>query len=335
MLQFLRELCAIDGTSGDECAVRDYIISKIEGNCEYNIDALGNIIAFKKGKNRAKKKVMLDAHMDEVGLVITHITDDGFLKFCTVGGINCESMMFRRVKINGNTIGVIGGKPIHLCKGDEGKKLPETDSLYIDIGACDRAAAEKMVAVGDRAVICSEFTLCENKIMSKALDDRVGCAILIKLINEESDYDFYATFSVEEEVGLRGARTAAYTVNPDCAIVLEGTTAADIAGVKQESRVCVLGKGAAVSFMDGATVYDREYYKAALTSGILCQPKCAVTGGNNAGAIHLTRSGVRTLAISVPCRYIHSASSVCDVNDINAAYQLARKMISEMASGSL
>ncbi len=333
MLELIKRLCALDGTSGDEGAVREFIISQIEGKCEYKIDNLGNIIAFKKGKKAPQKRIMLDAHMDEVGLIITSITSDGFLRFKTVGGIDTAVLMMRRVLINGKTVGVIGGKPHHLAKS--ATKLPAADSLYIDIGASTRDQAEAAVRIGDCAVICSDFSVSEEKIISKALDDRIGCAILIKLINQESEYDFYASFSVQEEVGLRGAKVSAFAINPDSAIILEGTTAADIAGVSGDKQVCELGKGAAISFMDGATCYDREYYKAALSSGIPCQAKRAVAGGNNSGAVHLSREGVRTVSVSVPCRYIHSASSAADIRDAQSAYELARYMLNGIASGNL
>ena len=334
MFDILRELTALDGVSGEENSVRDYIISKIEGHCEYKIDPLGSIIAFKKGKNRSNKKLMVDAHMDEVGLIITSVTSGGFLGFSAVGGIDTAVLMFRRVRI-GNINGVITGKPIHLISAEERKKLPKADSLYIDIGASSKEEALKLVRIGDRAVICGEYTQMGSKIKAKAIDDRAGCAILISLLMADSDYDFYATFSVQEEVGLRGAKAVAFTVEPDSAIVLEATTAADIAGVEASKRVCLLGEGPAVSFMDRATVYDRDYYNAALKSGIKCQPKAAVAGGNNSGAVHLSRGGVRTLAISVPCRDIHSPSCVAAAEDIKNAARLAQYMIKGICSGEI
>lgn len=335
MFDILKELIMLDGTSGDENAVREYIINKIKGHCEYKVDCLGNIIAFKKGKNASLKKLMLDAHMDEVGLIITSVTADGFLKFKTVGGIDTSVLMFRQVKINGKINGVIGGKPIHLLKSGEAKKLPEVSDLYIDIGACSEKEALSVVEIGDRAVISSDIAEMGDKIKAKAIDDRIGCAILIELLTSESNYDFYATFSVQEEIGLRGAKTATFAVNPDSALVIEATTAADIADVPAERKVCVLGKGPAVSFMDNATVYDREYYKSAINSGVTCQTKAAVAGGNNSGAIHLSQCGVRTLAISVPCRYIHSASCVADKNDCENALRLARFMLNGICSGNI
>ena len=334
MTDFLKELCALNAVSGDEKAVRDYIISKIDGKADWHTDNLGNILVFKKGKNRSVKKLLIDAHMDEVGFIISSVTADGFLKFQTVGGINTAAIMFRQVKI-GNVNGVVCGTPIHLLSGDEKKKLPKSDSLYIDIGAESREEALKLVSLGDRAVMCSEYREMGNKIKAKAIDDRAGCAILLSLITNDSDYDFYASFSVQEEVGLRGAKTVAFAAEPDAAIVLEATTAADIADVDETHRVCVLGNGPAVSFMDRATVYDREYYRAALESGIKCQPKSAVAGGNNSGAIHLSRGGVRTVAISVPCRYIHSSSCVADKEDIKNAERLAKYILAGICGGTV
>ena len=335
MFELLKKLTSIDGVSGNETAVSDFIISEIDGFATWRKDALGNIIAFKKGKKESAVKLMVDAHTDEVGLIITDITSDGFLKFKTVGGINTEVLFSRRVRINGNILGVIGSKPVHLLKGDAASKLPNSDSLYIDIGLYDKKSAEELICIGDRAVLLDNYTETANTILSKALDDRIGCAILITLLKEESEYDFYATFTVQEELGVRGAKTAAFSVNPEAAIVLEGTTAADIADVPAHKQVCKLGDGVAVSFMDRATVYDRAYYDAAIKSGLTCQTKRAVTGGNNSGAIHINREGVRTIALSVPCRYIHSASSVCDKRDIESAYKLAKYMINGICGGNI
>ncbi|MBE6727264.1 MAG: M42 family metallopeptidase [Ruminococcaceae bacterium] len=335
MFELLKKLCLADATSGDETAVRDIIISEIDGFCDWKIDNCGNILVEKKGKKRSVKRLMLDAHTDEVGLIISGVTAEGCLKFKTVGGIDTAVMAGRRVRINGKLPGVIGIKPIHLLKGDDAKKLPKEDALYIDIGAADKDDALKYVSLGDRAVILGEWIENEEKILSKALDDRVGCAVLIKLLREASEYDFCASFSWGEEVGLRGAKTAAFALNPQSAIVLEGTTAADIASVSGAERVCELSKGVVVSFMDRSTVYDREYYNRALSSGLLCQTKTAVSGGNDSGAIHLCREGVRTIALSAPCRYIHSASSVVDKRDITAMYDMAKYMINGICSGEI
>lgn len=335
MTELLKRLCEADGTSGDEGAVREIILSELAGFCDTRVDAAGNILVEKRGAKRSAVRLMLDAHTDEVGLIITAVTPEGFLKFRALGGIDTAALLGRRVRIGGSRYGVIGMKPVHLTHGDEGKKLPEKDSLFIDIGARDGEQAQKAVTPGDRAVIEGEWCRTGDKILSKALDDRIGCAVLIRLLQQESEYDFTAAFSSAEEIGTRGARVAAYTLDPQAALVLEGTTAADIAGVGAEKRVCVLGGGPAVSFMDGGTVYDRAYFDAALSCGVPCQVKEAVSGGNDAAAIHLSRSGVRTLAISAPCRYIHTAASVADLRDIEGCLALARHMLRGICSGEI
>lgn len=335
MTDLLKRLCTLDATAGDENAVRDFIINEIKDYCEYKTDNLGNIICFKKGAKTPAKKVMLDAHMDEVGLIITSVTDSGFLKFSTVGGIDVSALMFRKVKINGEIDGVIGGKAFHLVSADGRKKLPKESDLYIDIGASSKAEALEKICLGYRAVMTSEFEIIGENVKSKALDDRIGCATLISLLKEDAEYDFYATFTTGEEIGLRGAKVATFAVNPDSAIVLEGTTAADIADVPTDKTVCNLGQGVAVSFMDKATVYDKEYFNAALSSGVKCQIKRAVAGGNNSGSVHLTREGVRTIALSVPCRYIHTANSIANIEDIKSQKALAKYMLLGICSGSI
>lgn len=335
MERLLKKLCSLNGTSGREEKVRNFIIENIKDHCEYTVDKTGNIICLKKGKLTSDKRIMLDAHMDEVGFIVTYITDDGFLKFDTVGGIDVSVIMTRKVVFDNGVTGVVSSKPIHLLSADESKKMPKTEDLFIDIGSTSKQDAERYVKKGDTAVFCSEYTNIENRILSKAIDDRAGCAVLIKLLQSDALYDFYATFSWGEEIGCRGAKTATFEINPDYAIVLEATTASDILGVDEDKTVCKLGKGVAVSFMDRSTLYDKELFDLSLRlaeeNGIPCQVKSAVAGGNNSGAIHQSRTGVKTIALSVPCRYIHSASSVADLDDIAAAYNLAKVMLREIA----
>ncbi|MBO5872940.1 MAG: M42 family peptidase [Clostridia bacterium] len=336
MRELLKTLCSLSAVSGSESELRDFIIKEVSPFAECTVDKLGNIICFKKGKSPASKKVMVDAHIDEVGIIATSFTADGFVKFQTVGGIDPAVMLCRSVIFENGTRGVVGLKPVHLSKADERKKLPDLDSLYIDIGVACEEDAEKLISVGDTAVFESEFELLgENNVKAKALDDRAGVSCLISLLKDESEYDFYATFTAGEEVGCRGARTAAFGLSPDCAIVLEATTAADLEGVPEENKVCCLGKGPAISFMDKSTLYDRRLYDAAINSGLLCQPKSAVAGGNNSGAIHLSKDGVPTLSISLPCRYIHSPSSVASLLDLEAMRVLAKEMLKKAASGEI
>lgn len=338
MLEQLKTLCLLNGTSGREENVRDYIISKIEGKCEYQVDPMGNILVFKKGKKVPKNKVMFSAHMDEVGFIITYITDDGYLKFATVGGINNKVIVGRSVTVGEKNIpGVIGIKAIHLCDGDEKDTVPETDSLYIDIGATTKEEALKYVQLGDSAYFISDFEMLSDKrVKAKAIDDRFGCAIMLSMIENEIEYDAHFAFLVQEEVGLRGSGPAAYTIDPDYAIVLESTTAADVAGVSGADCVCKLGSGAVISFMDRTTVYNRDMFKKAFSlaseNDILCQTKTVIAGGNDAGSIHKSRGGVYTITISLPCRYIHSATSVADVDDMKACRDMANILFEEYAN---
>ncbi len=336
MDKLLKELCQIPAVSGREDKLRDFIKSEVQGFAECLVDKNGNLICFKKGKKHPLKKIMVDAHMDEIGVIASAFTSDGFVKFQCVGGISPAVIQSGRVIFENGTVGVIGAKPVHLCSAEEKKVYTKTDSLYIDIGASSKEEAESLISLGDTAVLEADFEMLgDNMIMSRAIDDRAGVAVLIKLLQTDTEYDFCATFTVQEEVGCRGAKTAAFTVSPDCAIVLEATTAADIHGVADESRVCVCSGGPAISFMDRSTLYDRRLYNAAMSLGIKCQPKAAASGGNNSGAIHLTKSGVPTLAISVPCRYIHSANCLADLRDIRGMYEIALKMIEKTASGEL
>ncbi len=337
MLEELKTLCSLMGVSGREKKVRDYIISQVDGCAEYSVDALGNLLVFKQGRNRAANKVMLAAHMDEVGLIITYVTDDGFLKFAPVGSVDIKVLLGRSVIIGDNTFGVVGVKPVHLLKPDEKKQIPEKDSLYIDIGAKSKDEALKSVQIGDVAHFNSDYIeFGDGLIKARALDDRAGCAVMIEMIKNEQPYDLNFAFTVQEEVGLRGAKTAAYNICPDYAIVIETTTAADIAGVEGHKRVCCLGAGAAISFMDKATVYDKELYdlafEVAAKNNIKIQPKTAVAGGNDAGAIHNSNVGVKTLTASTPCRYIHSPSCVLKKDDLNETLRLVNAVAAEFAS---
>lgn len=336
MLDTVKELSLLCGTSGRETKIREYIISRIDGKCEWHEDALGNIIAFKKGERAALHKVMLDAHMDEVGVIATFINSDGTIKFSSVGGINTKVLLAKQIVFDNGTVGVVGIKPIHLSKGEERTKIPSQDSLYIDIGASSKEEAEKYVKIGDTGVFLSDFVeFGDSKIKGKALDDRVGCAVLLDMIESDLPFDAYFSFSVQEEIGLRGATTSAYGIDPEYAIVLETTTAADLIDVPEHKKVCILGEGAAVSFMDRSTLYSKELFDTAFRiageKGIKIQPKTLVAGGNNAGAIHKARAGIKTITVNTPCRYLHSASCVCDTRDIVSVRQLAEALLGEFA----
>lgn len=335
MLDRLREICSIDGASGDEGAVREYIMNNIKAD-DVSVDNLGNLIVFKKGKKAPKNKIMLAAHMDEVGFMVTDITEDGFLRFGAVGGVDPRVVLGRGVRFKNGTLGVVGTKATHQQSSDERKKAPDFSDMYIDIGVSGKEGAEKLVSRGDTACFDSDFfAFGDAFIKGKAIDDRAGCLIMIDMINSELEYDMWFAFTVQEEVGIRGAKAASFAVEPDIALVLETTTACDIAGVGGDKRVCQLGKGCVVSYMDRSTIYDKELYKLAFDTaekiGVPAQTKTVVAGGNDSGAIHVSRGGVRTCALSVPCRYLHSPSCVIKESDFEATKALAIAMANACA----
>ena len=333
MTELLEKLCLLDGISGDEAEVREFIISQIKDYAEVTVDPLGSIIAFCKGKKKPKNKVLVSAHMDEVGMIVTYINADGTLKCDCVGGVDPKVVFGKRVRVGKNKLlGVIAGTAVHNVAKSERNKAVPFDKLVIDIGCESRQQAEELVKQGDSVSFVSEFVrFGDGFVKCKAIDDRAGCAIMIKLIKDQPEYDTYFTFVVQEEIGLRGAATASYTVDPDYTFVLEATTASDIPESENEKKVCELGKGAVVSYMDRHTIYDKEMidlaFETARENNIAVQTKSVIAGGNDAGAIHISRGGVRTTAVSLPCRYLHSPSCVINEADMKSAYDLVKLLL--------
>lgn len=332
----LKDLCLLNGTSGDEVRVRDYIINQIKEYSTYEVDNLGSVIAYKKGKKKPNKTVCINAHMDEVGFIITGITSDGYLRFAPVGGIDTKVCLDRAVTVGENRInGVIADKAYHLLEDSEKDKAPSFDKLLIDIGAKSETEAQSVVSLGDFAYFESDYTeLGNGYIKAKALDDRIGCMLMIELIKSELEYDTVFCFNVQEEVGLRGSKCTSFAVGADISIVLEATTAGDLDGVTGADRVCVLGNGGVVSFMDNRTIYDRELYKLAMNTAsennIPVQTKTAVAGGNDAGSIQTSGKGAKVMALSLPCRYIHSPSSVVKKSDIDNTRKLLKEILKKI-----
>lgn len=335
--QLLAELCGMDGVSGHEETVRDYILDclhKTNTPKEIHTDNMGNLIVHLIGKEPANNVVQFDAHMDEVGFIITGIGDDGFLRFDTIGGIDSRALYGHRVRI-GAQKGVIGGKAGHQCSADETKKVPSADSMSIDIGAENKEEAEKLVKIGDCGTFDNTLVwLGEDHFLGKAVDDRVGCMLLLELAQQQPDRDIWLSFSVQEEIGLRGAGVATEAIHPDYAVAIDATTAADVAGNSPDQSVCFVGKGAVVSFADRATLYDFDLYQRirsmAEEKGIPTQTKTTVAGGNNAGAMQGRHTGVKMIAVSLPCRYIHSSACLGKVQDVQAMHDLLQLLAEEL-----
>ncbi|MCH5325493.1 MAG: M20/M25/M40 family metallo-hydrolase [Eubacterium sp.] len=335
MFDLLKNLCAQDGCSGDERAVTKYIISQLPEDCAYKIDGLGNLIVTKKGMKTPKNKIMLAAHMDEVGFIVTYITEDGYLKFAPVGGVNAPAAIGRQLHFRNGTVGVIGTKAMHQMTKEEREKDVEFDDLMIDIGATDREQAQQKVMPGDCAYFdCGYTELGSGMIKSKAIDDRIGCAILLLLLKKKLPFDITCVFTVQEEIGARGAKAASYTVKPDYAMVIEATTACDFAGVSDEKRICELSKGVVISYMDKGTIYSKELYNAAFAKArelkFSAQTKTMIAGGNDSSAISVSAGGIPTIALSVPCRYLHTPSCMINKEDALATASLAAAMFCEL-----
>ncbi len=329
MIELLKELCLLDGVSSCEDEVRNYIVNRVTPIAdEVKTDAIGNVMVFKKGKKRADKTIMLMAHMDEVGLMVKSITEEGYLKIANVGGIDARVLPGTRVKVGANKLaGIIGMKPIHLVSPEERTKTPKITSLYVDIGAADKASAK--VELGDVCAFESPpLDFGNGFLKAKAIDDRIGCAVLIKLIEEVPACDCWFVFSVQEEVGTRGAFSATHIIKPDIALVVEGTTAADRPDMKPYQQVCAPGNGVVIPFMDGGTIYDRELFERLRdiceSNSIKWQTKEFVSGGTDGGAIQRSLGGVKTAGIAAAVRYIHSPACVIKKDDADSMLELAR-----------
>ncbi len=337
----LKKLTEASGVSGNEKEVRDIILNEIKGYVDdINVDRLGNIIAFKKGNN-SSKKLMVTAHMDEVGLMVTDIDNMGLLKFTTVGGIDKRILVSKPVLVGKDKIlGVIGAKPIHLQKREEWQKALNIDQLYIDIGVNTKEEAEKLVSIGDYITFESQYVeFGNNLVKAKALDNRVGCSLLVQLLKEIKEVSFYGVFTVMEEIGLVGAGPVAYRVDPDISIILEGTLCYDIPKLDNHLIPTYLNKGPAISLVDRTTLYNMDFrnkiVKVAEKNNIPYQYRKTSMGGNDSGKIHTARDGSITATISVPCRNIHSPTSVMSKNDYTNTYKLLKAILAEYKKGEL
>lgn len=322
-MELLQKLLNINSPSGSEEDIRNAIIEEIAPYCdEYSTDPMGNLIAHKKGDGA---RIMLAAHMDEIGVIVTHIDDNGFVRFSSVGGLYIRELVHRRVRFANGTVGVIGSEE------EEFNKKADIRKLYIDLGVDTHDEASRLVSIGDMAVFTGEAIIQGDRIISKALDNRAGCYMLIEAMKQIKDNknDLYFVFTTQEEVGLRGAKTAAYSVDPEYAIALDVTDTGDtpecpVMDVK-------MGRGAAIKVMDRSIMCDPDIrcamIEATKRNNISYQLEIMTDGGTDAGAMHLSRAGVKTGGISLPTRYIHSPSEMADLRDLKACIDLLVKTI--------
>ena len=331
----LEELSNAFGPSGYEDEVRRILARALRDKVDdLRADALGNLIAFKQGTGpEPRLKVMVDAHTDEVGFMITRIEKNGLLGFRAVGGIDDRMLMAKGVVVGPKRLpGVILAPPIHLTKPEQRQQVVKIDQLVIDIGADSEDKAKGLVNIGDYVAFDTRFQVLSTDglrtVKGKAFDDRAGCTVAALLAEEEYPVDLYLSFSAQEEVGLRGARVAAYRIEPDLAFALEGTVCDDTPKKRDVSPTTRLGKGPAITLMDHSFVADRRLVRllvdTAQAHGIPYQFKQPGVGGTDAGAIHLARAGVPAVAASVPCRYIHAPVSMLSLDDLDHLVSLMK-----------
>lgn len=319
MKTLLTKLTEAYGPSGSEGPVRELIRKEVEPYVdEIRVDALGNLICLKKGTGG--KKVLLDAHMDEIGLMVTHIDKDGFLRYGTIGGVNPFISLGQRVYFENGTFGVIGSERV-----DDPKDL-KTEKLFVDIGAKNKEEASAKVKVGDSAAFFQPAVCLGSRFVAKALDDRAACAVLIETLKRvgEAAHDIYAVFATQEEVGLRGARVAAFGIEPDVGIAIDVTRTGDTP--KSITMDVSLGAGAAIKVKDSSLICTpalRDYMvKMAQEKGIRYQMEVLEAGGTDSGAIQMTKAGIPAGVISIPCRYIHSPCEMVDLDDVEECVKL-------------
>ncbi len=337
-LKLLERLCNVIAISGDEGEVRKIVLDEIKPHAdEVKVDALGSVLAIKRGRARKRMRVMLDAHMDEVGFMIVDDDGDGLYRFETVGGIDARHLVGKQVFVGGEyTPGVIGAKPIHLMSGDERTKKVPLESLRIDLGPSGKAK------VGDRAGFATRFRRVGPSIMAKSIDDRIGVATLIELFKQSPpNVDLCAAFSVQEEIGLRGAKVAAQYFNPDLAIAIDSTPAYDLPlhdGSENFSYNTKLGLGPAIYVADGSTLHDprlvRFLAETAEDEKIPFQFRQPGGGGTDSSAIQRALAGIPTVSVSVPHRYTHSPVSISRLDDwkhtINLLHAALKRITPEL-----
>ena len=335
--KFLRELCAIPGVSGDEDRVRERILRELASAAdEIRVTPLGCVIAHKQGKESPSVRVMLCAHMDEPGFIVTRVCEDGTVRLAPVGELPAVSLCGRPVKVctaQGDLPGVLGAKPVHLLSAEErGKTVPMKD-LYLDIGALSREEARKAVRPGDRVVFDSPWKETEKTISGRALAGRAACAVLLGLLSQTPAFDLTVAFTTLGETGAGGIRTAACDACPDAVIVVGAAQAGEPG---ENDAACRFGEGPAVSFMDGGTVYDRALYTGSLRYArgleIPCQERQAADGGVMAGRA-AAHTNVRALSVGIPCRYPNAPVSLMMREDLESMERFLTACAQAVASG--
>ncbi len=337
MFELIKKLCNSHGISGYEDEIRDVIKAEIEGFVdEIRVDKLGNLICIKNGNDFTQ---MLTAHMDEVGFLIKHIDDKGFLRITPIGGWFSQTVLNQRVVIHGNkgkVYGVIGSKPPHLMRDEERKKVIEIKDMFVDIGAENKDDVKKMgIEIGNAVTIDREVVKMGNRVTGKAFDDRIGVAVMIECLKKvETSSTVYAVATVQEEVGLKGARVSAFSLNPDVALAIDVAPATDFPGGETANVEVKLGKGPAITIADASgrgLIASKKILEWLKTAGekaeVDFQLEVTEGGTTDATAIHLTKEGIPSGVVSVPARYVHTPVEVVDLRDVEATVKLVSKAV--------
>lgn len=340
-IPLLEQVCKIPGAPGFEQRIREFIIKEVSPLVDHiSTDAMGNVIAVKKGKE--DKKVMIAAHMDEISFIVSHIDNDGFIRFHTLGGFDPKTLTAQRVIIHGteDIIGVMGTKPIHVMKPEERKKMPENTDFFIDTGM-EAEEVKKIVSIGDPVTRERSLIQMGTCINAKSLDNRVSVYILIETLrqlqNKDVPYDIYGVFTVQEELGVRGAVAASSGINPDFGINLDVTMAYDLPGAQDQEMVTRLRKGTAIKVLDGMTVCDyrmvRFMKECAIKKSIPYQMELLPAGGTDTAALQRhSNGGAIAGGISIPLRYLHQVIEMADISDVEATIALLKQCLLDIGS---
>ncbi len=335
-VQLLKQVCEVAGAPGYEKKIRELILREVKGLGEVSVDNMGNVTVLVKGRKR--KKVMIAAHMDEIGFIVTHIDDKGFLRFIPLGGFDPKTLTAQRVIVHGkkDVVGVMGSKPIHVMSPEERAKTVRIDDFFIDLGL-PKDEVLKIVEVGNVVTRDRELIEMGDMVNCKSLDNRVSVFILIEMLKELKNppYDVFAVFTVQEEVGIRGVGASTLAIQPDFAFGLDTTIAFDVPGAKPEEMVTKLGEGTAIKIMDSSTICDYRMVafmrKTAKKNGIKWQNEILPAGGTDtAGMQRMTAGGSIAGAVSIPTRHIHQVIEMCNKSDIRASIDLLRCSVQEI-----
>lgn len=337
-MKLLQELSEAAGVPGREDNIRAIVCRELKKHVDsISIDTMGNVITFKQGSSRDRRKVMFAAHMDEIGFYVSYIDERGFLRLQEVGGFDTRNLFARRVIIHttkGPLRGVLNpsGKPVHTASPEERRATKEVSDFFVDLGLPGKVVA-KQVQVGDMVTLDAPFVEFGEYASGKCLDNRVQVYVGIETLRsmKKPKHDIYGVFTVQEEVGLRGAFTSTYGIAPDIGIALDTTIASDTPGVPGEQKITALGKGVGIKVMDGSVICDRDlvdtFVSLAKKHKIKHQLEVLPRGGTDAGAIQRSRAGVKTITLSVPTRYIHTVTETVHKGDVEATKALLRRFL--------